>query len=182
MSNQHTGVTKTKDRSKRVERDQKTTSAPVVATHGKVIDVSDIDVNMTRPTEDLLSVDDNRADAVGGGSRTEFMTGPGALPKDATSTLGTIHQQSSADAITGSPRKSDGSSEKDLTSSGGAHETLNLRSEGEQQGARKAMLGSEESARGERDFVVNGDPLRPMATDVKVWGDPAEDNEGQTNN
>ncbi len=55
----------------------------------------------------------------------------------------------------------------------GAQKKSSLRSEADLQGARTAMLESDESARVEDDRNVCGNTLRPMATDGKVREDLA---------
>ena len=160
------------------------TNIPERGDRGKVLGVADDEVNMIRPTEDLVSGKDIRAYADGGGRRTESRRETGALPNVATSRLGKDRRQSTEVAHTSYSRKVGDSPEKGQSFSEDALRNADLRLGADLQGARGAMLESDESTGAMDCRVVHGVASWPMAFDGKVGEDPSKkttsDNESQT--
>ena len=96
-----------------------TTKIPEKGDRGKVLGVADDEVNMIRPTEDLVSGKDIRADADSGGRRTGSRRETGALPNVATSSISKDRRRSTEQA-TSSSRKVGDSPEKGRSSFGDA--------------------------------------------------------------
>ena len=103
------------------------TKIPEKGDHGKVLAVANDAVNMIRPAKDLVSGKDIRADADGGGRRTESRRETGALPNVATSRLGKDRRQSTEVAHTSYSRKVGDSPEKGQSFSGAALRNADLR-------------------------------------------------------
>ena len=82
-----------------------TTKIPEKGDRGKVLGVADDEVNMIRPTEDLVSGKDIRADADSGGRRTGSRRETGDLPNAATSSIGKDRRRSTEVAHTSYSRK-----------------------------------------------------------------------------
>ena len=134
--------------------------------------VADVTNRHVASTDDLAFGGNVLLDAIGGRRRTDHRRMTGALPDDATSTLGTNRRLTNDPAHTGGLRKDDVSSEKLQSSNRDAYEDREARSETVLQGASGATLGTMNPATKERTRDVSGDFVRP---DIAAGGKGARE-------